>query len=262
MQKLSADYLFSPDGWLRDHVLEIDEADVIHDVRPLQSGESGVRPLRGTLCPGFVNAHCHLELSMLRDTIPEHTGMTGFIGQVVRQRQAFSEGAQIQAAQIALQEMKARGIVALGDICNTALTATIKQANPDFLCYNFVERLGLRPEQADQIITDGQKIATQFDGQPTSLSPHAPYSMSSELLRALYQSKPERISIHLLESLEERQLFDEGRGPFLDFFAAIKAPKPESAGTIGAVAHILADHSGDTPTLLVHNTEIRPEELA
>lgn len=260
MQKISADYIFGLDGWLQDHVLEIDEAGVIQNLRPVMEGEDFVH-LRGTLCPGFVNAHCHLELSMLAGEISPGTGMLGFIGQVVRKRQAFSEGAQIKAAQKALLDMQSRGIVALGDISNSALTAEIKRAHPEFLTYTFVERLGLRPEDAATIIESGKVVEAQFHGLKASLSPHAPYSMSSELLNALYQTEPERISIHLLESLAERLLFDQGEGPFLDFFAAIKAPKPANAGTKGAIHHISQDHLGHIPTLLVHNTEIKQEEL-
>ena len=28
----------------------------------------------GVLCPGFVNAHCHLELSHLKELLPKKTG--------------------------------------------------------------------------------------------------------------------------------------------------------------------------------------------
>ncbi|MEM6348666.1 MAG: amidohydrolase family protein [Bacteroidota bacterium] len=260
MQKISADYIYSPEGWLEDHLLEIDEQGVVQALRPISKGENFDR-LRGTLSPGFVNAHCHLELSMLQGSIPTGTGMVGFIGQVVKQRQAFSEGAQKDAAQNALLEMQRQGIVALGDICNSTLTAEIKRAHPHFLTYNFVERFGLKPEDVEKIIKSGKSIAADFVPSAASLSPHAPYSMSSELLKALYQTRPERMSIHLLESQEERALFDEGMGSFLDFFAAIKAPKPANAGTKGAIHHILQDHPTDIPTLLVHNTEIKKEEL-
>ncbi|MFK7925404.1 MAG: amidohydrolase family protein [Bacteroidia bacterium] len=261
MQKISADYIFGLDGWLQDHVLVIDEAGVIQDLRPAIEGEEFVR-LRGTLCPGFVNAHCHLELSMLAGEIPTGTGMVGFIGQVVRKRQAFSEGAQKEAAKKAILDMQSKGIVALGDISNSTLTADIKRSHSEFLTYTFVERLGLKPEDATSIIESGQEVAAQFHELNASLSPHAPYSMSSELLKALYQTEPERISIHLLESQEERALFDDGEGSFLDFFAAINAPKPANAGTKGAIHHITHDHLGHTPTLLVHNTQIKTYELA
>ncbi len=260
MQKITADYIYSPQGWLEDYLLEMDEQGVVQALRPIGEGEDVVQ-LRGTLSPGFVNAHCHLELSILEGVIPTGTGMVGFIGQVVKQRQAFSEGAQKEAAQNALLDMKAKGIVALGDICNNAMTAEIKRAQPDFLTYNFVERLGLKPEDAEKIIEGGHVVSRDFEPLAASLSPHAPYSMSSELLQRLYQTRPERMSIHLLESQEERALFDEGVGPFLDFFAAINAPKPVNAGTKGAIHHIIQNHPRDIPTLFVHNTEIKEEEL-
>ena len=63
--------------------------------RPVE--ESGLEFYNGILIPGFVNAHCHLELSHLKGRIPERTGMAGFIRSVALERDDESED-RIQSA--------------------------------------------------------------------------------------------------------------------------------------------------------------------
>ena len=46
---------------------------VIDLVRGEDAGE-GIEVYSGIISPGFVNAHCHLELSHLKGKIPQKTG--------------------------------------------------------------------------------------------------------------------------------------------------------------------------------------------
>ena len=74
-------------------------------------------------CAGFVNCHCHLELSISVDWC-QKTGLVNFVVSVVNGRH-FPEAEILQA--IALAEMKCwNGIVAVGDICNNPLTISQK----------------------------------------------------------------------------------------------------------------------------------------
>ena len=172
---MTADWIYSPEGLLSDHVLEVSSAGEIIDLRP-RGAESDLIHYAGTLCPGMVNAHCHLELSMMHEVVPEQTAMAEFVRQIVSGRQTFSEAYQIETAEKAIVDMKQRGIVALGDISNLPLTAPVKAAATDFLSYTFVELLGLRSDQANQTHQQGQQTQTAFHPLPASISPHAPYS--------------------------------------------------------------------------------------
>jgi len=68
----------------------------------------------GLLCPGFINVHCHTELSYLKDRIPRRTGLVDFILKLMEMRndQAFSCDVKQQAISLADQQMQQEGIVA------------------------------------------------------------------------------------------------------------------------------------------------------
>ena len=80
----------------------------------------------GVLAPGFVNAHCHLELSHMKGVVPERTGLIPFLKTIPRHRNDFSEAEKATARQKAFDEMRSNGIVAVGDIANTTDTLDLR----------------------------------------------------------------------------------------------------------------------------------------
>ena len=88
MRFLKAHQLFSGQHFLpSDTVLVINSQNILQDIVPGSSLEkSTIEHLEGIITPGFVNAHCHLELSHMKGLIAEHTGLVDFVLQVVTQR--------------------------------------------------------------------------------------------------------------------------------------------------------------------------------
>lgn len=72
----------------------------------------------GILVPGFINCHCHLELSHMKNNIPAKTGLIEFLKQVSR-RPPAELGEIKKAIEEADEEMHQAGIVAVGDISNS-----------------------------------------------------------------------------------------------------------------------------------------------
>jgi cytosine/adenosine deaminase-related metal-dependent hydrolase len=125
-RKFNADNLF--DGYqLHDNskVLVTDENGKVSDIVPLAGAGEGIEKMEGILSPGLINCHCHLELSHLKDVIPPHTGLIEFLCSVVTKR-GFDPAVIQQEIEKAELEMYNNGIVAVGDIGNTADTATVK----------------------------------------------------------------------------------------------------------------------------------------
>jgi hypothetical protein len=109
----------------------------IVDLIPASEAGEDCQELNGILSPGFINAHCHLELSHLKGAIPTQTGLSEFVKQIVPKRAAPQEiiDAAIEAAE---NEMLQNGIVAVGDLCNTADTIAAKTKGK-LAYYNFIE---------------------------------------------------------------------------------------------------------------------------
>src|SRR5580700_2260518 len=117
-RKLKADYLFDGFKMQRDGVLICTQNGTIETiVNEDQAGED-LEKFTGTLSPGFINCHCHLELSHLKNLIREKQGLVNFVLSVINSRSVPKE-IKREAIQSAEYEMMKTGIVAVGDICNT-----------------------------------------------------------------------------------------------------------------------------------------------
>lgn len=216
--------------------------------------DEDVEVFEGIICPGFINTHCHLELSHLRNKIPANKGLVQFIKDVQQLRQA-DESAVLAAAEEADQEMYENGIVAVGDISNTAITAAIK-AKSKIYYHTFVETFGFTPENAtsvfDQAVENAEKL------KPSSITPHAPYSVSKDLFKLLKKhgdANPGPISIHNQETEDENKLFRYKTGEFVDLYKSfginIDFFKPQARNSLQSVIPLL---SSKPQILLVHNT--------
>src|SRR5437764_4257291 len=91
-RKFTADYIFNGRTILLQRaVLITDGAGVIIDIVDAADAGDGIEQLRGLLTPGFINAHCHLELSHLKGLIPERTGLVDFVQLVMNNRASAVE---------------------------------------------------------------------------------------------------------------------------------------------------------------------------
>ena len=148
-RKFKADQLFDGHQFHGNHkVLITDESGKVQDIIPSSEAGDEVQSFTGILSPGLINCHCHLELSHLKNVIPPHTGLIEFLCSVVTKR-GFDPGVIQQEIAKAEKEMYDNGIVAVGDIGNTADTAAIKSKSK-IRWQNFVEVLGFTDEKADE----------------------------------------------------------------------------------------------------------------
>jgi aminodeoxyfutalosine deaminase len=87
----------------------------------------------GLLCPGFINAHCHLELSYMLGEIAQGTGLAGFITEVGSKRVNTPLELIKLAIETADEVMYNNGIVAVADICNSTATIDTKLKKQNIL---------------------------------------------------------------------------------------------------------------------------------
>ena len=199
------------------NVLITDADGTIEAILSTADAGDDIQYFNGILCPGFVNAHCHIELSHLKGKIPGRTGLVDFVQQVMKQR-TVAEDEKARAMQQAEKEMYDSGIVAVGDICNTTDSLTIKEKSK-IRWHNFIEVSGFVDAGADKRFTAIKDILHQFPAGKSTLSPHAPYSVSKklfELINCHTQSKI--ISIHNQEAQAENELYQNKTGDFLNLY--------------------------------------------
>lgn len=218
------------------------------------------------LVPGFINTHCHLELSHLEGRVDTGTTLLPFLVGVVSLRKV--DQAEIDAA-IEQQDayLFSQGVQAVGDICNQLDTATLKSKSP-IRYYSFVEMFDfLQPERAQETF-DGYEAVfngqADQDGNAKSAVPHAPYTVSDplyDLINSL-NSPGKTVSIHNQETPAETRLFTHGDGPFVEFFQNF-GMNLESFTAPGqtSIRHALPRMDANCRTILVHNTMTSPEDI-
>jgi cytosine/adenosine deaminase-related metal-dependent hydrolase len=228
----------------------------IVDIIPASEAGEDIQELNGLLCPGFINAHCHLELSHLKDAIPTETGLSEFVKQIVPKRAAIQKviEAAIEAAE---NEMYNNGIVAVGDICNTADTIAAKTKGK-IAYYNFVEIYGLDPLLATQKMNEGLLLQAQYEAANLKavVIPHASYSVPAALLELLAKKYGSNtISIHNQETKAENDFFEKKIGAFVDMYARVGVDldffTPTKTTSLQSVLPYLKDAA---KTIWVHNS--------
>jgi len=243
-----------------DSVLEVGEdgriLNILKDADP-----AVVTHYEGTICPGFVNAHCHLELSHMRGVIPEGTGLIPFLQAVTGKRGQFTDDEKRLARKAAYEELYRNGVNGLGDIANSADTLDLREYG-NILMHTFVECLGFSPSPAERL-KYSIGVLNQFQDQRLvqgkhrqSLSPHAPYSVSPALFSLIDAQDPETIlSIHNQEAAAENQYFIDKTGPVNDLFKGFGIDDSFfTAGGTSSLKQYLPLLNASHPLILVHNT--------
>jgi aminodeoxyfutalosine deaminase len=266
MRNISAQYIITAEGKiLKKGIVTTDSDSVITKITDTGgelSESSSIEFYNGIIVPGFINCHCHLELSHMRSRIRQGTGLGGFIKAVNLSRQA-EEKDIIAAAAEADREMYDEGIVACGDISNKSISFSIKAGSHiDYV--TFIELFGVVPEKCNKRLDEALEVraAAVAAGLRHYLVPHAVYSVSRALFTLLMQqSGPAPVySMHFLESPDERSLASHHRGPMLESYSAMGIT-PESMDVPGnhlEAALQLAKNA--LRLILVHNTFITKEE--
>ena len=88
MKRFKADYIIPADaGPIQNGIVTVDDSGTIISITDQQDADNPVEQLSGIICPGFVNTHCHLELSHLKNKVEPGTGLVKFIIDVQKSRE-------------------------------------------------------------------------------------------------------------------------------------------------------------------------------
>lgn len=268
MRKITADLILPvTSAPLKDAVLVLDNAGKILQIDAKKAHDPGsVEAYSGVIVPGFINTHCHLELSHMFGKVETGVGLLSFIRSVVSSREAAMEEVQ-GAITKADQEMWENGIVAVGDISNKIDTAAQKEKSP-IRYYTFVEMFDFQQEawaeNTFQQYYEVYKGQSDGNGNHKSCVPHAPYSVSKKLFKKINEANEgERtVSIHNQETSHEDALFLHGKSGFIELFSSfnidMSAVKPTGKTAIHYAIENMDPHQR---TLFVHNTLSRVEDI-
>ncbi len=264
-RKFKADYLFNGEDLLPgNNVLITNESGVIEKVIDEKDAGDNIEIFQGILSPGFINCHCHLELSHLKDVVERGTGLVDFLIKVISNRGAVKEKVD-EAIINADNEMCEKGIVGVGDICNS--TDTIFQKQKSKIEYrNFVEVLGFNEQSEERFQNYIKVYNTYCDAgfeKNTSIVPHAPYTVSNSMFNLINNFSADKIiSIHNQETLAEDELYQTKAGEFLKLYQFLNINidffKPYNKSSLQSYLQLL---DKTKQILLIHNTFTKQADI-
>ncbi len=265
---LTAKHIHNGHGWLPSgSVIEVSDDGLIISILDKPHPEAVF--YEGILAPGFINAHCHLELSHMKGLVPEHTGLIPFLKNIPKHRNDFNAEQKKTARYNAHEELLSNGVVALGDIANTTDTLDVRAIDKLHFC-TFVESIGFAEINAQKFFGFAKEtynaFAEQVGGKKRlmqSIVPHAPYSVSFSLFKLINTHRDDvLISIHNQESEEENRYFTTKEGHISDLFHSLGIDDslftPSGLSSLQSFTDWL---SPGHPFIFVHNTYSKREDV-
>ncbi|MDB5014617.1 MAG: amidohydrolase, partial [Daejeonella sp.] len=226
VRKITADYILPVTGKpMKNGIVCLNDKNEVISLSDSEEAsyiDADIERYEGIITPGFINSHCHLELSHLEGTLPKSLGLVDFIKDVITKRDT-EESIAVNAMINADQTMYDNGIVAVGDISNALISKQVKLKSQIYY-HTFVEILGFDPELAKQKFRAGLDLKDDFLPLPASVVPHASYSVCKDLFRyfRLFCTDTFNLfSIHNQESEEENKFFRYKAGGFVDFYKSL-----------------------------------------
>lgn len=177
------------------------------------------------ILPGLVNAHTHLELSWMAGQVAPSSSMPAWAAQLMTLRAAVRDEPVPPTAD-AVRNARAAGTSLVGDVTNT-LGAYAPLVDSGLSAAVFRELLGFNAEAPERLVEEAlaqlAAVSPSDRFRPT-LAPHAPYSVSPDLFKAIAAAAGSGpLSVHLAESAEEVQFLRDGTGAWRELLGRLGA---------------------------------------
>lgn len=207
------------------------------DLVPRPAGVPGEDFPDAVLLPGLVNAHTHLELTGFDLGGPPEADFHSWIGRLRAAKEACGADAFLAAARLGIADCWAAGVTTVADTGDSgAVVRALAELGGSGVAYH--EVFGPHPRQAEDALSGLRRRVDQlgrFAGGRVRLgvSPHAPYTVSGPLYRAVAAWAKEAdlpLAVHLAESPGESELLRHAAGPFAAAWCERGIPLPPNPG--------------------------------
>jgi len=188
------------------------------------------------LLPGLINAHCHLDYTMMRSALSGRGSFTSWIRRLNAMRRSLDTHDYLDAIAAGLAELHRWGCTGVLNIESFPEVLPFLPPSPIRVWW-FLEVMDIRSRLGSEDSLAGAIRFLENAGDSEGafgLSPHAPYTVSRELysLSAEYAAHNRMpLCTHLAESVEEMAMFARGEGELHDFLEELGRPMGDCGGT-------------------------------
>ena len=269
MTILSADYIYTPDGFVKEQAVAFTQTiKAIDTLKTLQEKYPDAEVIftekNSVIYPGFINTHVHLEFSANKTSL-KYGSFMPWLDTVIEHREDLVGSCNNEMMMNECNEMLHSGITTFGAISSFGNELEVCEKAPQRVVF-FNELIGSNAQYADMLYGDflERVKASQSCESSSFITPavaiHSPYSVHPIILQkavnvAKQNSLP--LSAHFLESQAERQWLEEGEGELKGFFEKyFNTSKPVT--NINEFMYAFNAY----PTHFTHAAQATKEELA
>lgn len=245
-----------------DRIVEVGRADEVQARRSGPVHDLGEM----VLLPGLINAHCHLDFTALRGAIAPQRSFADWILQINGLRRELSDDDYLASIASGFGEARRWGTTTIANV--ESMTALLERMPPPPLrTWWFAELIDVRPRLSPaEMVEDA---LARFRGKEDwrggfGLSPHAPYTVSPELMhlaREAAERKGALLMMHLAESAEEMEMFREKRGRLFNLLQSLGRPMDDCDARKTPLAAMLDREVLDERWIVVHLNELTEEDF-
>jgi cytosine/adenosine deaminase-related metal-dependent hydrolase len=207
------------------------------------------------LLPGLINAHCHLDYTMLRGKIAPQQSFADWIRAINAEKAQLSDQDYIDSINAGFAEARRSGTTTIANL--TAFPKLIAAINAPVRTWWFGELIDVRnPEKADQIVDDA--VEHLKSASHWGLAPHAPFTASLRLharCEEIARRRDALLTTHLAESSDEMLMYRDGTGSMFDFLKTLGRPM-DDCGRETPLSRFLRTRTIDDRWIVAHLNEL------
>ncbi len=264
MRKFAANIAFTGTKYIYNPlIITSDDGEILSVTeQSLESEEpAGLEYHSGMIIPGLINAHTHIELSVLNQTYQAKKGILDFVKHVISLRRTDAMPDKQSIARI-IHKMRFQGIKAFADIANSAVSFSAKVADDTIVSKTFFEFFPLSQEQAIHQTKIFASCKSKFPQAEIYPAFHSPYAIAKSGLSTISKNfeQTEYSSLHFRESEFETSLKSDNN-PLIRFYRDMNpdfSPAFVNPGFSNEQGEILKNLK---QFLLVHNIHITENEI-
>ncbi len=223
---------------------------------------------QAAILPGLINAHSHLELTVMRGFLESEEGdFAAWLRKLTTARMAMTGEDLLVAATCGASEAARAGVTCFGDSSSSATHVMKALRNVGLRGTVYQESFGPDPKlAAENVLRLREQIAEMRDDENdlvrAGVSPHAPYTVSAsqlELISRLAIDQKLPLMMHAAESQAEKSFMSDGLGRFAE---GLKARGIEwQAPGISTVEYLARHGILETRPLLAHCINVDDADL-
>lgn len=208
------------------------------------------------LMPGLINAHCHLDYTMMRGALFGNGPFSNWIQRLNAMRRSLDQSDYLDAIASGLQELRHWGCSTVFNIESFPELVPFLPESPIRVWW-FLEVMDVRSRLQSAEALAGAINFFEKAGEGVGgfgISPHAPYTVSKDLyqLAGVYAQKYRMpLCTHLAESEEEVSMFLNAEGSLYEFLKSIGRPMDDCRG-VTPVEVVIGQGLLPQGSLLVH----------